>query len=283
MKDPRPLASFRHDLPGALPSLVAQMMAKQPRDRMQSPGEVARLLDPLVRANPTARALVPVVARNALVPRPAEVVVINGRRVRRPVLEYFRDFRGWLQHLPPRRRKGSVIAARIGIAVALGLFVWFLARVLWSKPEEVFLSDLREKVVGVNSDIGFGKNGRMPNGVPISVAGRPASKGLGMPPGDRGTAMASYSLNKQFRRFKASVTLDDCNPECPTAVRFAVWVNGSVKWESDPVKKQSDRQEVSVDVTGADRLELTVSCPGNGRVGVTWSTYPVWLEPRLIK
>ncbi len=48
--EPRPLAELRADVPAALSKVVARMLAKDPNDRFQTPGEVARALAPFCQA-----------------------------------------------------------------------------------------------------------------------------------------------------------------------------------------------------------------------------------------
>jgi serine/threonine protein kinase len=45
-QDPKPLASFREDIPTGLEDVLNRMMAKQPGDRFQTPAEVAQALSP---------------------------------------------------------------------------------------------------------------------------------------------------------------------------------------------------------------------------------------------
>ena len=297
--EPAPLEQCRRDLPPGLAAVVSRMMAKQPQQRFQTPAEVARALDAFAPASAAPYALPvpggprPIPLLPAVVRPPVlaadQVVIINappGQRVR-PGLR----LRNWLQHRPPRQRRRLILAGGIAALVILGFFGWILARSLSKKPvsvsdksEQVFLSDLPETKVIVSPNLKFGKNGLMVSGPPtvISVRGRRALKGLCTPPPGPGTAQVSYKLNKQFRQFKGAVALPDTYPECPTPLIFEVFGDGRKLWESKPVKKRGDEQEFTLQVSGVDDLELSVSCPGPAKVNA-FETHPVWIDPRLVK
>jgi len=313
MKEPVPLEQLRSDVPVGLSAMLRRMMAKQPADRMQAPAEVAWQLAPFSREtgaplallvpagvgtvaaapsalplsmNRGAGALIPVAARNAIVARPPEVIVLDVRPSR-PSRRLNR-VRGWLTgSLPPSRRRAVLIAGFFGLVV--GGFGWLLARSMFGKSEEVFLSDLPELNVVVRYKLG--KNGQVPGGLAIgapdllSIKGNFTPKGICTPPMDRSTARVSYRLDKQYRRFKATVGLNDPFPESPTALTFAVSGDGRILWQSLPIKKQGEEQEVDIAVSGVELLELTVSCPGPNTGGPDgrMKAFPVWVQPRLIK
>jgi serine/threonine protein kinase len=51
--EPRPIDSFRHDVPAGVVAVVRRMMAKHPEDRFQTPASVALALTPFTRLLPT--------------------------------------------------------------------------------------------------------------------------------------------------------------------------------------------------------------------------------------
>ena len=69
-QDAAPLNGLRSDVPVELGALVAKMMAKNPEDRFQTPGEVAAALRPFVQAG-TAAVAPGTLAKPAPGPRPA--------------------------------------------------------------------------------------------------------------------------------------------------------------------------------------------------------------------
>ena len=141
---------------------------------------------------------------------------------------------------------------------------------------------------GVENRYPLGKNGAIPglNQVrvaDISVSGKVSTKGLCTPPAGPGTARVSYKLNKQFRQLKGTVALPDTHPECPTPLTFAIIGDGRILWQSKPVKKRGDEQKFTLQIGGVDELELAVTCPGTNNSNYQMITYPVWLDPRLVK
>jgi hypothetical protein len=67
----RPLAELRADVPAALSKVVARMLAKDPNDRFQTPGEVARSLAPFCQAGAAEPAAPPERPRKKSAVRPA--------------------------------------------------------------------------------------------------------------------------------------------------------------------------------------------------------------------
>ena len=51
--EPRPIESFRSDVPAGVIAIVKRMMAKQPEERFQTPASVALALMPFTRRLPT--------------------------------------------------------------------------------------------------------------------------------------------------------------------------------------------------------------------------------------
>jgi WD40 repeat protein len=86
-KDPQPLTELRDDLPEGLMHVLERMMAKDPRQRYQTPGEVALALEPFTLE--TAVALAPSPRAPGRATDPGRTVVLNKppiRERRRPRL-----------------------------------------------------------------------------------------------------------------------------------------------------------------------------------------------------
>lgn len=65
---PRPLEQFRPDLPAEVKAIVERMMAKNPADRFQTPGEVAQALTPFIKAAKSAAEAGSLAASSSLSP-----------------------------------------------------------------------------------------------------------------------------------------------------------------------------------------------------------------------
>ena len=49
-EEPKPIESIRTNVPPGLSPILKKMMAKQPADRYQTPGEIAKALEPFCQA-----------------------------------------------------------------------------------------------------------------------------------------------------------------------------------------------------------------------------------------
>ncbi|MGA2031541.1 MAG: NPCBM/NEW2 domain-containing protein [Thermoguttaceae bacterium] len=78
-------------------------------------------------------------------------------------------------------------------------------------------------------------------------------KGLGV----HSAARLSYTLERPYRRFAADIGIDD-STDGRGSVVFRVLVDGVVKYASGPISGGDAPQSVSIDLTGAKRLDLVV-------------------------
>ena len=117
-----------------------------------------------------------------------------------------------------------------------------------------------------------------PGGPRVSVQGHVSPHGLFMhlPPQAPQKTEVSYRLDKKYRTFSASVSLNDGPPNCIPLI-FAVYGDGKLLWRSTPVTSQQDTQSCkNLSVQGVDKLTLQVSGFGDAR-----GTHAVWIEPSV--
>jgi hypothetical protein len=76
-------------------------------------------------------------------------------------------------------------------------------------------------------------------------------------------SLLEYSLNGQFKRFKARVGIDSITDGRGSVV-FEVWTDGRKAWASPVMSGLEQSAPVDVDVSGASRLRLVVSDAGDG-------------------
>jgi len=93
-------------------------------------------------------------------------------------------------------------------------------------------------------------------GEPLAIAGRRYLRGLGT----HAKSHIVYALDGKYNRFEALVGVNHLN--CGS-VTFNVLVDGKTRWESGLMKGGEEAKPVSVDVTGATRLELIVGDGGD--------------------
>jgi hypothetical protein len=120
-KKPQPLTKFRDDLPEGLMSVLERMMAKNPRHRYQTPGEVASALEPFAVATAITRA-----PRS----RPRARATDNGRTFileKKPALV--------------RKRRIFVIATAIMLFLVAGLLGMAVYRIATDKGELVITTE----------------------------------------------------------------------------------------------------------------------------------------------
>jgi WD40 repeat protein len=139
-----------------------------------------------------------------------------------------------------------------------------------------YLCDMEEFDV-VKGPWEFGK-GKI-NVWPIKIRGVESPHGLGMHPPSGSFARVKYRLDGRWKTFKAAVGLNDTEPNQAVApLIFQVWVDGKLRWQSQPVQKPRVKQDVLTDVSGVEVLELRVLCQGNHD-----GAHAVWLEPQVTK
>jgi uncharacterized repeat protein (TIGR03806 family) len=108
----------------------------------------------------------------------------------------------------------------------------------------------------------------------ITIAGKQFTKGLGT----RANSEIRYALNGAYSQFSSYIGVDDraCNQG---KVRFEVWVDGELRFESPDIAKNGEARFINIDVTGSQSLVLKV---------VTRSTSIVcdqanWANARLLR
>ena len=268
--EPPPLRNVPADVAGVL----RRMMAKRPQDRFQTPGEILAALPA-----PTATLLPAVIPSSSLAAtkplftlRTAPLPRVLPRRLALPTWQG-----------APRSRRGRLLLG-LGASSFLTMFLLlaFLVVRFGSAPAGdrgqsggVFLSDLPEQKARVYWMARFGKDGNL--GVEnrrITLNGVIAAKGLGMHPGDRDTAAVTYSLQGQYRTFKAKVALNDSATRCASPLLFVVLGDGKPLWQSQPVQRRGDQQDCEVAIRGVDKLELLVTC-----AGPHGDAHAVWIDP----
>jgi hypothetical protein len=108
----------------------------------------------------------------------------------------------------------------------------------------------------------------------LRAGGRLYLKGIGVHSGSQ----LDYALRDPYRRFQAELAVDD-ETGGRGSVRFRVLLDGVPKYESPPVTGRARPRSISVDLSGAKRLELLVDYAGHadqmGRAD--------WLNARLVR
>ncbi len=145
----------------------------------------------------------------------------------------------------------------------------------------VYLSDLEpadyRHVPYLNIDWPY-KRDRNVLGEPLAVNGKLYLKGIGMHSAGR----LSYRLDDKYKRFEAAVAIDD-SADGRGSVTFGVYVLRDGKWneayKSGIVRGGDAPQPVSVDVSGAQGLTLTVDYADRGDE----LDRADWLDARLVK
>jgi hypothetical protein len=106
----------------------------------------------------------------------------------------------------------------------------------------------------------------------LRAGARPYLKGLGMHSASRLT----YVLPESVRRFQAELAIDD-STEGRGSVRFRVFVDGREKYTSPIVRGGQTPIPISVDLAGANRLDLIVEFADRADE----QDHANWLEARL--
>lgn len=113
----------------------------------------------------------------------------------------------------------------------------------------------------VERDMSNGRDGAG-DGPPISIAGVPYEKGLGV----HAPSRIVYELGGGHDRFTAVVGIDDfsANQGSNGSVVFQLWADGAQVYDSGTVTVATGAVPVEVDITAVDVLELVVTDGGNG-------------------
>ena len=115
---------------------------------------------------------------------------------------------------------------------------------------------------------------RNTNGGQLRSGGVLYLKGLGV----HSAARVTYLLTEPFRRFDAKLGIDD-RTKGRGSVRFRVYVDGRQEYASPVVRGATTPVPVSVDLTGAKRLDLIVDYADR----VDEQDHADWLEARLVR
>src|SRR5262245_7049536 len=114
---------------------------------------------------------------------------------------------------------------------------------------------------------------RCVTGGPLSLRGQAFRKGLGM----HSRSELTYDLKGQFRRFEATVGIDD-ETAGQGSVNFHVLLDGRDAWQSGLITGQSTPKRVHIDTTSAKRLTLVVDFGALGDV----QDHADWADARLV-
>ncbi len=108
----------------------------------------------------------------------------------------------------------------------------------------------------------------------LRCGGRLYLKGLGL----HSAARLSYRLDRPWSRFQAEVGIDGSTGG-RGSVGYRIFVDGKQKYVSPPIRGGMPPQAVSIDLTGAKRLDLVVDFGEAGDV----MDHADWLNARLVK
>ncbi|HET6884539.1 MAG TPA: protein kinase [Pirellulales bacterium] len=112
---------------------------------------------------------------------------------------------------------------------------------------------------------------------PVSVNGVRSFYGLFMHPATKKPSHAAYHLGKRYRRLHGAAAIrDSAGGVAATAMTFRIVGDGRELWTSRPLKQSGSSDPFDVDLTGVDKLELFVDCPGDAGC-----CHASWIEPRL--
>jgi hypothetical protein len=143
--------------------------------------------------------------------------------------------------------------------------------------EVTYLSDLEPEefehrpFLGIERPLG---RDRSVLGTRLRKGGQIYPKGLGV----QSWARVVYRLDKKFRRFETLVALDDL-AEGKGSVEFVVVVDGIERYRSGVVSGKDPARPVSLEVAGADRLELVVEFADRAHQ----FDFADWLLARLVR
>lgn len=97
----------------------------------------------------------------------------------------------------------------------------------------------------------------------------------------RNYATATFDLNKRYEKFTTQVGINDDVDSSKLAAKgsaltFKIYVDGELAWQSDPVTKKGQVQDVELNVLAKETLELRTSVEGNNE-----HVHAVWVDPSL--
>ncbi len=88
----------------------------------------------------------------------------------------------------------------------------------------------------------------------------------------------TYDLDQPYKQFQAELAIDDAT-NGGGSVRFRVLVDGREKYTSETIRGNTKPVPITVDLTGAKRLELIVDYADRADV----LDHADWINARLIK
>ncbi|HET6880058.1 MAG TPA: NPCBM/NEW2 domain-containing protein [Pirellulales bacterium] len=113
--------------------------------------------------------------------------------------------------------------------------------------------------------------------MPVVVRGEPSPYGLFLHAISNDSAHAAFQLGKHYRRLRGAAAINDsAGNRTATPLTFRLVGDNRELWKSSPMKVTGSSELFDLDVTGIEKLELFVDCPGDYGWG-----HAVWVEPRL--
>ncbi len=111
------------------------------------------------------------------------------------------------------------------------------------------------------------------DGGPLTLNGVVYPRGLGV----HANSDVRYALGGACTRFVSDVGLDDAMDETGGSIRFRVWTDGTLRFDSGVMWDYSATQTVDLDVTGVQDLVLVVTDGGNQ----VWWDWGDWAGARV--
>lgn len=111
----------------------------------------------------------------------------------------------------------------------------------------------------------------------VLLRGEPRPWALWVHPGANQPTLAAFSLAKKYHRFAGAAAINDTAQQgAQTPLTFRIVGDGRAIWTSQPLQQTSSAEPFDVDVSGVERLELIVDCPGGNAL-----CHAVWIDPML--
>ncbi|HJT31028.1 MAG TPA: NPCBM/NEW2 domain-containing protein [Pirellulales bacterium] len=111
----------------------------------------------------------------------------------------------------------------------------------------------------------------------VLLRGVPRPLGLWAHPGANQPTLAAFSLAKKYHRFAGAAAINDTAQQgAQTPLTFRILGDGRAIWTSQPLQQTSSAEPFDIDVSGFERLELIVDCPGDNAF-----CHAVWIDPIL--
>lgn len=111
----------------------------------------------------------------------------------------------------------------------------------------------------------------------VLLRGVPRPWGLWVHPSANQPTLAAFSLAKKHHRFAGAAAINDTAQQgAQTPLTFRIVGDGRAIWTSQPLQQTSSAEPFDIDVSGVERLELIVDCPGDNAF-----CHAVWIDPIL--